>query len=85
MMKEIKRDASDRVKIARKYKSSRMPEITPVEIMDEGECVIQAIKTDTYVEMVFEIREPLDTVFNTLCDLEQSSSSRIEEYHRVIL
>lgn len=84
-MKEIKRDGSNRVKIARKYKSSRMSEITSVEILDEGDCVIEAIKTNIYVEMVFEISEPLDNVFDTLCNLEQSSSSRIEEYHRVIL
>lgn len=84
-MKEIKRDSSNRIKLARKYKNSRIPDINPIELLSDKVYNIHAIKTEEYVEMAFKINEPLDIVFNTLYELEQSSKNIIEEYHRIIL
>lgn len=83
-MEVVKRDSNLMVKKGRKYKKSRTPLITPIRLIFDGECVIEAIRTEEYVEMAFDIKEDISNVFDKLCDLESSSDDNVFKYNRRI-
>lgn len=83
-MEVVKRDSNRMIKKGRKYKTSRTPLITPVQLVFDDYCVIEAIKTDEYVEMAFDIKEDINNIYDKLCELELSSDDNIFKYNREI-